>query len=75
MTSATSISGSPPSTTTFGARTAKERLESGARAQGELVKQLAESLDDLHRVTTIDPGSADAGDGDSGRGSRREEAE
>jgi molecular chaperone GrpE len=44
----------------FRKRTQKERLESGARAQGELVKQLIDSLDDLSRFSTIDPSTTDA---------------
>jgi molecular chaperone GrpE len=44
----------------FRKRTQKERLESGARAQAELVKQLVESLDDLSRFATIDPSATDA---------------
>jgi molecular chaperone GrpE len=41
-------------------RTVKERQEAGARAQGELVKSLIDSLDDLMRVTAQDPESVDA---------------
>ena len=44
----------------FRKRTQKERLESGARAQGDLVKQLIDSLDDLARFSSIDPASTDA---------------
>ena len=43
----------------FRKRTQKARLESGARAQAELVKQLIESLDDLSRFATIDPSATD----------------
>lgn len=41
-------------------RSSKERQEAGARAQGELVKSLIDSLDDLMRVTAQDPESVDA---------------
>lgn len=41
-------------------RTARERAESGARAQGELLKHIVDSLDDLGRVTAVDPASTDA---------------
>ncbi len=41
-------------------RSSKERMEAGARAQGELVKTLIDSLDDLARVTAQDPDSVDA---------------
>ena len=41
-------------------RTTRERAESGARAQGELLKHIVDSLDDLGRVTTVDPASTDA---------------
>jgi molecular chaperone GrpE len=41
-------------------RTMRERQEAGARAQGELVKSLIDSLDDLQRVTAQDPESVDA---------------
>src|SRR5688500_7212947 len=43
----------------FRKRTQKERAESGARAQAELVKQLIDSLDDLSRFATIDPAATD----------------
>jgi molecular chaperone GrpE len=36
-------------------RSMKERQEAGARAQGELVKSLIDSLDDLARVDAQDP--------------------
>ncbi len=42
-------------------RTMRERAESGARAQGELLKHIVDSLDDLGRVTAVDPASTDAG--------------
>lgn len=41
-------------------RTMRERAESGARAQGELLKHIVDSLDDLGRVTAVDPASTDA---------------
>lgn len=41
-------------------RTTRERAESGARAQGELLKHIVDSLDDLGRVTAVDPASTDA---------------
>ena len=41
-------------------RSQKERQEAGARAQGELVKSLIDSLDDLMRVTAQDPEVVDA---------------
>jgi molecular chaperone GrpE len=41
-------------------RTTRERLEAGSRAQGELVKHIVDSLDDLGRVIAIDPASTDA---------------
>lgn len=41
-------------------RTIRERQEAGARAQGELVKSLIDSLDDLQRVTAQDPETVDA---------------
>ena len=41
-------------------RSIKERQEAGARAQGELVKSLIDSLDDLMRVTAQDPDTVDA---------------
>ncbi len=44
----------------FRKRTAKERLESGGRAQAELVRRLVESLDDLARFAHVDPASTDA---------------
>lgn len=41
-------------------RTTRERAESGARAQGDLLKYIVDSLDDLGRVTAVDPASTDA---------------
>jgi molecular chaperone GrpE len=41
-------------------RTARERLETTARAQGELVKRILDSLDDLGRVLALDPQKTDA---------------
>jgi molecular chaperone GrpE len=41
-------------------RTAKERAESGSRAQAELVSKLLESLDDLQRFAHVDPTTTDA---------------
>jgi molecular chaperone GrpE len=41
-------------------RTTRERAESGARAQAELLKHIVDSLDDLGRVTAVDPASTDA---------------
>lgn len=41
-------------------RTTRERAEAGARAQGELVKHIVDSLDDLGRVIALDPASTDA---------------
>jgi molecular chaperone GrpE len=41
-------------------RTMRERAEAGSRAQGELVKHIVESLDDLGRVIAVDPASTDA---------------
>ena len=41
-------------------RTIRERQEAGTRAQGELVKSLIDSLDDLQRVTAQDPETVDA---------------
>ena len=44
----------------FRKRTLKERIESGSRAQADLVKQLIDSLDDLSRFATLDPASTDS---------------
>lgn len=41
-------------------RSAKERLESGGRAQAELVRRLIDALDDLARFAHVDPASTDA---------------
>jgi molecular chaperone GrpE len=41
-------------------RIARERAEAGARAQGELVRHIVDSLDDLGRVIAVDPASTDA---------------
>jgi molecular chaperone GrpE len=40
-------------------RAARERLEAGARAQADLVKQLIDGLDDLSRFAHVDPASID----------------
>lgn len=44
----------------FRKRATRERQEAGARAQGELVKQLIDALDDLARFAHVDPNSVDA---------------
>jgi molecular chaperone GrpE len=44
----------------FRKRTARERTESGARAQAELVRRLVESMDDLSRFAHVDPATTDA---------------
>jgi molecular chaperone GrpE len=41
-------------------RSAKERQDAGARAQGELVRQLIEALDDVARFAHVDPATTDA---------------
>ena len=41
-------------------RSVRERQEAGPRAQGDLVKSIIDSLDDLGRVTTLDPTTTDA---------------
>ncbi|MFL5480776.1 MAG: nucleotide exchange factor GrpE [Gemmatimonadaceae bacterium] len=41
-------------------RSAKERQDAGARAQGDLVRQLVEALDDVARFAHIDPSTTDA---------------
>jgi molecular chaperone GrpE len=41
-------------------RAAKERTDAGARAQADLVRQLAEALDDVARFAHIDPATTDA---------------
>jgi molecular chaperone GrpE len=40
-------------------RTAKERVEAGARGQAELVQKLLEPVDDLARFADIDPATTD----------------
>jgi len=44
----------------FRKRTAKERVESGSRAQAEIVSRILESLDDLARFAHVDPAVTDA---------------
>jgi molecular chaperone GrpE len=44
----------------FRKRTARERTESGARAQAELVRRLVDSMDDLSRFAHVDPASTDS---------------
>jgi molecular chaperone GrpE len=44
----------------FRKRSAKERLEAGARAQAELVRRVVDALDDLSRFAHVDPASTDA---------------
>lgn len=44
----------------FRKRATRERQEAAPRAQGELVKQIIESLDDLGRVIAVDPATTDA---------------
>lgn len=44
----------------FRKRSARERQEAGTRAQGELLLRVLDSLDDLARVTALDPASTDA---------------
>ncbi len=44
----------------FRKRTAKERTEIGARAQGELVRLLVDALDDLSRFAHVDPAVSDS---------------
>ena len=41
-------------------RSTRERAEAGSRAQGELVKHITDSLDDLGRVIALDPAATDA---------------
>ena len=43
----------------FRKRSAKERAESGSRAQAELVAKLLDALDDLSRFAHIDPAATD----------------
>jgi molecular chaperone GrpE len=44
----------------FRRRTAKERQEAQQRGQGDLLKSMIESLDDLGRFAHVDPATADA---------------
>ena len=44
----------------FRKRTVRERSEAYGRAQGDLVKQLLEGLDDIARFAHVDPNSVDA---------------
>ena len=44
----------------FRKRTARERLEAFGRAQGDLVKQLTDPLDDLARFAHVDPSTVDS---------------
>jgi len=44
----------------FRKRAGKERQEVGQRAQGDLVKQLIDALDDLARFAHVDPATVDA---------------
>ncbi len=44
----------------FRKRTLRERQEAWARAQAELVSQLLEPMDDLGRVTALDPAATEA---------------
>ena len=41
-------------------RSARERQEAGPRAQGDLVRGILDSLDDLARVTALDPSTTDS---------------
>ena len=41
-------------------RSMKERQDAGARAQGDLVRQLIEALDDVARFAHVDPATTDA---------------
>jgi molecular chaperone GrpE len=43
----------------FRKRSAKERLEAGARAQAELVRRIVDALDDLSRFAHVDPAATD----------------
>ncbi len=43
----------------FRRRAVKERQEAGWRAQGELVRGILDSLDDLNRVAQLDPSTVD----------------
>ena len=44
----------------FRKRTAKERVEAGARAQAQIVKEIVDALDDLGRFAHVDPATVDA---------------
>ena len=44
----------------FRKRMQRERVEGGQRAQGELVRQLLDALDDLARFAHVDPSTVDA---------------
>ena len=44
----------------FRKRAAKERMESGGRAQAELVRRIIDALDDLARFAHVDPAATDA---------------
>ncbi|MDB4877696.1 MAG: Protein grpE [Gemmatimonadetes bacterium] len=44
----------------FRKRTARERTETAARAQADLIKQLLDPLDDLARFAHVDPATVDA---------------
>jgi len=44
----------------FRKRTAKERLEAGARGQADLILRMLEAIDDLARFADIDPAATDA---------------
>ena len=44
----------------FRKRTAKERVEAGARGQAELVTKLIDALDDLSRFAHVDPAATDS---------------
>ena len=44
----------------FRKRTARERTEGTARAQGDLTRQLLDGLDDLSRFAHVDPATVDA---------------
>lgn len=44
----------------FRKRAARERQDAGARAQGELLLRVLDSLDDLARVTALDPERTDS---------------
>lgn len=41
-------------------RSVKERMDAGARAQAELVKQVLDAMDDLARFAHLDPATTDA---------------